>query len=49
MAGIKVLYSLDFAMDAVETMKKNKFFAHACHLLNDNRNVTRQASWLHSL
>ena len=49
MAGIKVLYSLDFAKDAVEAMKKNKFFAHACHMLNDIRNVTRQAYWLHSL
>lgn len=49
MAGIKVLSSLDFAKEAVETMKKNKFFAHACHMLNDIRNVTRQASWLHSL
>lgn len=47
MAGIKVLSSLDFAKDAVETM--NKFFAHACHMLNDIRNVTRQASWLHNL
>ena len=32
MAGIKVLTSLDFEKDAIETLKMNPFFAHTKHL-----------------
>lgn len=39
MAGIKVLSSLDFEKDAIETLKSNKFFAHTEHRLDDIRNV----------
>lgn len=39
MAGIKVLTSLDFEKDAIETLKKNPFFAHTKHRLDDIRNV----------
>lgn len=39
MAGIKVLSSLDFEKDAIETLKSNKFFAHTNHRLDDIRNV----------
>ena len=39
MAGIKVLSSLDFEKDAIETLKANKFFAHVKHRLDDIRNV----------
>ena len=39
MAGIKVLTSLDFEKDAIETLKSNKFFAHTEHRLDDIRNV----------
>ena len=39
MAGIKVLSSLDFEKDAIQTLKANKFFAHAEHRLDDIRNV----------
>lgn len=40
MAGVKVISSLDFEKDAVETMKKNKFFKHTEHLCDDIRNIT---------
>ena len=39
MAGIKVLTSLDFDKDSIETLCSNKFFAHAKHRLDDIRNV----------
>ena len=39
MAGIKVLTSLDFEVDAIQTLKNNKFFAHTVHRLDDIRNV----------
>ena len=39
MAGIKVLTSLDFEKDAIETLKMNPFFAHTKHRLDDIRNV----------
>ena len=39
MAGIKVLTSLDFESDAIQTLKSNKFFAHTEHRLDDIRNV----------
>ena len=39
MAGIKVLSSLDFESDAIETLKSNAFFAHTQHRLDDIRNV----------
>ena len=42
MAGIKVLSSLDFEKDAIATLKKNKFFAHTKHRLEDIRNVKAQ-------
>lgn len=40
MAGVKVISSLDFDKDAIETLKKNTFFDHAKHLCDDIRNVT---------
>lgn len=39
MAGIKVITSLDFDKDAIETLKANRFFAHTEHRLDDIRNV----------
>ena len=39
LAGIKVLTSLDFDKDSIETLKLNKFFAHTKHRLDDIRNV----------
>ena len=39
MAGIKVLSSLDFEKDTVETLKANPFFSHTEHRLEDIRNV----------
>lgn len=39
MAGIKVISSLDFEKDAIETLKANRFFAHTEHRLDDIRNV----------
>ena len=39
MAGIKVLTSLDFEVDAIQTLKNNKFFAHTVHRLDDIRNL----------
>ncbi len=39
MAGIKVLTSLDFDKDSIETLRSNKFFAHSQHRLDDIRNV----------
>lgn len=39
MAGIKVLTSLDFDKDSIETLRSNKFFAHTQHRLDDIRNV----------
>lgn len=39
MAGIKVLSSLDFFKDAIETLKANPFFAHTQHTLGDIRNA----------
>lgn len=39
MAGIKVLTSLDFDKDSIETLRSNKFFSHTQHRLDDIRNV----------
>lgn len=39
MAGIKILSSLDFAKDAVETLRNNSFFSHTEHQLGDIRTV----------
>lgn len=39
MVGIKVISSLDFEKDAVETMRANPFFAHTEHFHEDIRNV----------
>jgi DNA (cytosine-5)-methyltransferase 1 len=39
MAGIKVLTSLDFNKDSIETLRLNKFFAHTKHRVDDIRNV----------
>ena len=39
MAGIKVLTSLDFDKDSIETLRSNKFFSHSQHRLDDIRNV----------
>lgn len=39
MAGIKVLTSLDFEKNAIETLKANPFFAHTQHRVDDIRNV----------
>lgn len=39
MAGIKVLTSLDFDRDSIETLRSNKFFSHTKHRLDDIRNV----------
>ena len=39
LAGIKVLTSLDFEKDAIETLKANKFFSHTSHRCDDIRNV----------
>lgn len=39
MAGTKVISSLDFFKDSVETLKANPFFAHSEHRLDDIRNV----------
>lgn len=40
LAGVKIISSLDFDKDSVDTMKSNEFFHHAKHLLDDIRNVT---------
>lgn len=39
MAGIKVISSLDFEKDAVETMSANPFFSHTQHFHEDIRNI----------
>ncbi len=39
MAGIKVLTSLDFDKDSIETLSSNKFFSHTQHRHDDIRNV----------
>ena len=39
MAGIKVLTSLDFDKDSIETLHSNAFFAHTKHRIDDIRNV----------
>lgn len=39
MSGIKVLSSLDFEKDAIETLKANPFFAHTVHHHSDIRKV----------
>lgn len=39
LAGVKVISSLDFDRDSVLTMKKNKFFNHSEHILNDINKV----------
>lgn len=39
MAGIKVLTSLDFEKNAIETLRANAFFAHTQHRVDDIRNV----------
>lgn len=38
-AGVKVISSLDFEKDAVETMRANPFFSHTQHFHEDIRNV----------
>jgi len=40
LAGARIISSLDFDKDSVETMKANKFFHHAKHFLDDIRNIT---------
>lgn len=40
LAGAKVISSLDFDRDSVETMKANKYFSHAQHFLRDIKDVT---------
>jgi len=40
LAGAKVISSLDFDKDSVSTLKANKYFAHAEHILNDIQNIT---------
>ena len=42
MAGTKVISSLDFFKDSVETLKANAFFAHSEHRFDDIRNVKAQ-------
>ena len=39
MSGVKVLTSLDFDKDAVDTLRNNPFFSHTRHRLDDIRNV----------
>ena len=39
LSGIKVLTSLDFDKDSIETLKQNKFFSHVSHRLDDIRNI----------
>lgn len=39
MAGVKVISSLDFDKDAINTLRNNIFFAHTEHFLDDIRNV----------
>lgn len=39
MAGVKILTSLDFDKDAVNTLSHNTFFAHTVHQCTDIRNV----------
>ena len=40
LAGVKVLSSLDFYNDAVETLKINSFFSHTVHMNKDINDVT---------
>ncbi len=39
LAGSKVISSLDFDQDSVETMKQNKYFSHTNHFHKDIQNV----------
>lgn len=39
LAGVKVLSSLDFFADSVETLKRNSFFSHTQHMCEDIGNV----------
>jgi DNA (cytosine-5)-methyltransferase 1 len=40
LAGARVISSLDFDADSVQTLKSNRFLSHAEHLCDDIRNVT---------
>lgn len=40
LAGAKVISSLDFDKDSVETMKRNKYFSHTTHFHADIKDVT---------
>ena len=40
LAGVKVISSLDIFEDSVETLKKNKFFAHTVHEVGDITKIT---------
>ena len=40
LAGIKIISSLDFDRDSVETMRANKYFAHAKHFHKDIKDVS---------
>jgi len=40
LAGVKVISSLDFEKQAVETMKANKYFTHTKHICEDISNIT---------
>lgn len=40
LAGVKIISSLDFDKDSVDTMKTNSFFNHTEHFLKDIRDVT---------
>lgn len=40
MAGVKIISSLDFDKDAVNTLSANQFFAHTQHKCDDIRNVS---------
>jgi DNA (cytosine-5)-methyltransferase 1 len=39
LAGVKMISSMDFDPDSVKTMKKNNFFSHTDHLLEDIKNL----------
>ena len=40
LAGSKVISSLDFDKDSVDTMKSNKYFSHTIHLQKDIKEIT---------
>lgn len=40
LAGAKIISSLDFDKDSVETMKSNDFFKHSSHFLKDIKDVS---------